>query len=256
MKKTRSSGERLLKVLEALIEAERPLSLPEIAAAVAVPKPTVHRLMGFLEDAGYTAKDLGDRRYVPGPALYRMARRLIQTRSLMAARHALLERLADSVGEAVNVVLLDGSEVVYIDRVDTHWPLQLKLDVGTRVPIHCTAAGKLLLALQPKRARKRLIQAVMPMAAHTESTITDDAALEDELKAIRRRRISTDNQEFLSDMVAVAVPVEVPTGPPIAAVSIHAPIVRRSLDDLLALVPQLQETAGRISRTVYGSADD
>jgi IclR family acetate operon transcriptional repressor len=255
-RQTGSSGERLVKVLEALIEAERPLSLPEIGSAVDLPKPTVHRLVTLLEEVGYAMKDPGGRRYVPGPTIHKMARRLIQGRSFSAARHALLERLADSVGEAANLVLLDGSELIYIDRVDTAWPLRLKFDVGTHVPIHCTAAGKLLLALQPKRARDRLIEAISPLLAHTDRSITDQATLEEELKTIRRRRIGTDNQEFLAEMVAVAVPIDIPTGVPIAALSIHAPTARRSLDDLLALVPQLQETAKRISDTVYEPEHD
>ena len=248
-RQTGSTGERLLKVLESLTERDRPLSLPELTQIVDLPKPTVHRLVTLLEGIGYVIKDPVERRLVPGPALHRLALRVIQSRGSAAARHAILRRLADAVGEACNLVLLDGDQLVYIDRVDTAWPLRLRFEVGSHVPLHCTATGKLLLALQPKRARDRLIASI-ELESYTPRTIITPDALQAELKAINRDRIGQDNQEFLSAMAAVAVPVETPQGPPVLALSIHAPTVRRSIEDLRGFVPRLREAAAAISQTM------
>jgi DNA-binding IclR family transcriptional regulator len=70
--------------------------------------------------------------------------------SLRAARHAILARVVEGIGETCNFTMLDGGEVIYLDRVEAAWPLRMNLSSGSRVPLHCTASGKLLLALQPK----------------------------------------------------------------------------------------------------------
>lgn len=247
---TGSTGERLLSVLEALIEAGRPSSLSELTDAVGLPKPTVHRLVKLLEDTGYAIKDPDERRYTPGPTMRGLALALLQSRPAAAARHMILQNLADEVGEACNIVLLDGDEMTYIDRVDTAWPLRLRFEIGSHVPLHCTATGKLLLSLQPKRVRDRLIRA-MPLRALTPRSITDPDKLETALSHIRRERVGIDDQEFLPEMVAVAAPIDVPRGPPIAAVSIHAPVFRRTLDDLRAFLPQLRTAATALSSALY-----
>lgn len=252
---TGSAGERLLNVLAALVDAGRPLSLSEITAAVGLPKPTVHRLVGLLEDMGYAIRDADARRYTPGPAMHRLAWAVLQGQPWAGARHAVLKRLAERVDEACNIVLLDGGELTYIDRVDTQWPLRIRLDVGSHVPIHCTATGKLLLALQPQRVRERLIRS-SPLTAMTARSITDPDALAQVLREARRDRVGTDDQEFLPEMVCIAVPVEPPTGPPVVAVSIHAPVSRRSLDDLRAFLPELREAAGALSEILYGEPQD
>lgn len=252
---TGSAGERLLNVLAALVDAGRPLSLSEITAAVDLPKPTVHRLVGLLEEMGYAIRDADARRYSPGPAMHRLAWAVLQGQPWAGARHAVLKRLAERVDEACNIVLLDGGELTYIDRVDTHWPLRIRFDVGSHVPVHCTATGKLLLALQPPRVRERLIRNA-PLQAMTTRSITDPEALARALRDTRRERVGTDDQEFLPEMVCIAVPIEPRAGPPVVAVSIHAPVSRRSLDDLRAFLPELREAAGALAEILYGEPRD
>lgn len=249
-RQTGSTGERLLKLMHTVTEAGRPLSLPEITEAVGLPKPTVHRLVSLLEDSGHLIKEADARRYAPGPALHRMALAVLQSQPRKSARHAVLRRLADKVGEACNIVLLDGDQLTYIDRVDTQWPLRIRLEVGSHVPVHCTATGKLLLALQPKRVRDRLIRSA-PLASMTPHTITDPDRLESVLRQIRHARVGTDDQEFLPEMVAVAVPVTPPAGPPVVAVSIHAPVFRRSLAALRGFLPDLRAAARELEAVLY-----
>lgn len=247
-----STGERLLRVLTAVVDAQRPLSLPDVTETVDLPKPTVHRLMNLLEDTGFAIKDPAEKRFVPGPTMRRLAREVIAGDTFSASRHKLLQRMARSVGETCNIVVLDGLSLIYVDRVDTAWPLRITFEIGSRVPVHCTATGKLLLALQPKRVRERILRN-SELEAMTEATITDPDALRTALKRISKERVGIDNQEFIDAMVAVSVPITPPEGPPIAAVSIHAPIARRSLSDLRAWVPQLRETADALSVLMYGA---
>lgn len=254
-KLTGSTGARLLKAMEVLIEAGRPMTLHEITAALDLPKPTVHRLVSLLEDLGYFLKDADGRRYNPGPTIHRLALSTMQNRPQYTVGHTVLRQLADLIDEACNLVLLDGDHITYIDRVDTAWPLRLRFEIGSHVPIHCTATGKLLLALQPKRVRRQLMKRA-PLAAMTPYSITDPDNLEAALKIVRRERVGTDAQEFLQDMVAISVPITPRQGPAITAVSVHAPVFRRSLQDLRAFLPQLRETADELSVVMYGAAGE
>src|SRR5258708_23200963 len=147
---------RAVSVLEALVAAERPAALAELTGMVRLPKPTLYRMLGMLEAAGLVVREPGARRYAPGPRLAALGRNVMLNASLRAGRRAVLGRLVDEIGETCNFTMLDGPEVIYVDRVEAAWPLRMNLTSGSRVPLHCTASGKLLLAMLPKSARHRL----------------------------------------------------------------------------------------------------
>ena len=250
-----STGERLLRVLSAVVEADGPVDLPQVTETVDLPKPTAHRLLTLLEQQGYLVRDTDGRSFTPGPVLNRVAYRVLQNKASQAPRHAILERIAETAGEACNLVVMDGNHITYIDRIDSAWPLSIRLDIGSEVQLHCTATGKLITSLQPKRVRSRLLSN-LKMNQWTPHTITDPTRLDAELEAIRKARVGTDNQEFIEGMVAVSVPIPPPAGPPVAAVSIHAPVFRKSLDDLKAHVPLLQASAGKLAAIIHDREDD
>ncbi|OOG23843.1 hypothetical protein B1C78_09940 [Thioalkalivibrio denitrificans] len=249
-RQTGSAAARTLEVMRAVTHAGLPLALPEISDLVGLPKPTVHRIVSLLEEEGYLVKDETGRRFVPGPQLRDLSYRVFQCEALRGPRHLILQQLAQRVGEACNIVLLDGDRITYLDRVDSAWPLRLRFEVGSHVPLHCTATGKLLLAMQPKRVRDRLVSS-LTLEAKTPHTITGLEAFQQELARIRREEVGIDNEEFIEGMACIAVPIHPPKGPPIVAVSIHASIPRRSLDDLRALLPDLREAARALAPVMY-----
>jgi DNA-binding IclR family transcriptional regulator len=138
--------------------------------------------------------------------------------------------------------------VVYVDRVETAWPLRMTLTSGSHVPLHCTASGKLLLALLPKASRERLTPQ-LALNRYTESTITDPKRLAAELARIRANRYATDNEEFHAGLVCVAVPV---TGKKraCAALAVHAPVSRMPLERALSYLPVLRRAAAAMSSTL------
>jgi DNA-binding IclR family transcriptional regulator len=159
-----------------------------------------------------------------------------------------LEALARETGETCNLGMLDGNGVVYLDRVETHWPLRLQLSVGSHVPLHCTAMGKLFLAHMPKRVRENYYAAA-PLERFTERTITDPDQMEDEIAAIRGDGVSINNQEYMVGLVGMAVPVRDPVSKSrlTAAVAIHAPEARLNAADIRKFLPALQGAAERLS---------
>lgn len=245
-----SAADRTLHILEQVIERDQAMSVTELAESAQLPRPTAYRLARLLEERGFLRKGVEDRKYVPGPRMEKLAFAMVQHKLGSAPRRIILEQVAAQVREACNLVMLDGHHLTYVDRVDTAWPLRMSFDVGSHVPIHCTAAGKLLLALQRKRVRERIIRRAS-LDALTDHTITDPDYLAHELSTTRERKFGTEDQEFLAGMVCIAVPIEPPSGVPIAAVSIHAPIFRRSLDDLHGFLPQLRNAATQLAELFY-----
>jgi len=239
---------RAVSVLEALVAAERPAALAELTSLVRLPKPTLYRMLGMLETAGLVMREPGARRYAPGPRLAALGRNVMLNASLRAERGAILARLVGEIGETCNFTMLDGAQVVYVDRVEAAWPLRMTLTSGSHVPLHCTASGKLLLALLPKVGRERLV-AQLPLNRYTEATITDAKRLGVELARIRADRYATDNEEFHAGLVCVAVPVAGKKRA-CAALAVHAPASRMPLERALSYLPVLRKAAAAMSSTL------
>ena len=239
---------RAVSVLEALVAAERPAALAELAGVVRLPKPTLYRMLGMLESAGLVMREPGARRYAPGPRLAALGRNVMLNASVRAERRAILAHLVEEIGETCNFTMLDGAEVVYVDRVETAWPLRMTLTSGSHVPLHCTASGKLLLALLPKASRERLV-AQLGLPRYTPNTITDPKRLAGELARIRASRHSTDNEEFHAGLVCVAVPVSAKKRA-YAALAVHAPASRMPLERALSYLPVLRKAASAMAASL------
>jgi DNA-binding IclR family transcriptional regulator len=235
-------------VLEALVAADRPASLAELTDASRLPKPTLYRMLAMLEAANLVAREPGARRYAPGPRLAALGRNVMLNASLRTERHAILARLVEEIGETCNFTMLDGEAVVYLDRVEAAWPLRMNLSSGSRVPLHCTASGKLLLALLPKDARVRL-SAHLALTRYTDTTITDPRRLSAELARIRAQKYATDNEEFHTGLVCVAVPIADARRRVCAAIAVHAPVSRMPLERALAHLPGLRRAAASMAAT-------
>ncbi|WHZ10544.1 MAG: Transcriptional regulator, IclR family [Burkholderiaceae bacterium] len=241
-----SSSERSLALLALIASEGRALTLAEIGARLDLPKATAHRLCGQLLSGGWLVRDIDERSFSVGPALRRMALDTLNNGVLRGLRHAVLEQLVAQVGETCNFTALDGAKVIYLDRVEAPWPWRLTLDVGAHVPLHCTASGKLFLATLPAAQRDALIDGT-EFEAMTPATITSAAALRAECEQIAKRGYSTDREEFIAGLNAAAVPVCDAHGRTRAAIAVHAPSTRLSLDNPLRQLSALQAAARRMA---------
>jgi DNA-binding IclR family transcriptional regulator len=239
---------RAVSVLEAVVAAERPAGLAELAPNVRLPKPTLYRMLAMLEAAGLVMREPGARRYAPGPRLATLGRNVMLNGAVRTARRAILSRLVEEIGETCNFTMLDGAEVIYVDRVEAAWPLRMSLASGSKVPLHCTASGKLLLAMLPKAARDR-VTGELALARYTETTITDRKRLEGELARIRAAHYAVDNQEYHAGLVCVAVPVIDERRRACAALAVQAPVSRMPLERALGHLPELRRAAAAMAAT-------
>ena len=244
---TGSSAERSLRLLARLAREGRALSLADLAADLGLPKGTAHRLCAQLLETGFIARDINERDFVVGPALRKLSFDTLTHGTVRGLRHQVLTELVKEVGETCNFTTLDGASVLYLDRVEAPWPWRLTLEVGEHVPLHCTASGKMFMALMPARQRELLISE-LSLTAMTDATITSRAQLLQECESIARAGYSLDRQEFIDGLLALAVPVCDESGIMRAALAVHAPVSRLSAEQALQRLPALQAAAQRLSR--------
>ena len=239
---------RLFGLLEAVAGRDQPFTLQSLAVELDLPKPTVHRLLAQLEHAGLLQRQGDSRHFAAGARLRRLAERLMLNDSFNGARRMVLRSVVQQLGESCNITALAGSEVVYLDRVETAAPLRFYLHPGSRVPVHCSASGKLLLA-QMKPAQRRRLLAHVPLDAYTPSTITDAAALERELEQVGEQGYALDREEFLPGLLCVAVLVPLPAAQASnLCVAVQAPVMRLSAERAPQVLPALRRAAEALAR--------
>lgn len=238
---------RLFSLLEVVASKDQYFSLQSLVEETNIPKPTLHRMLQQLESAGLLERSVDSRQYGTGVRLRKLAENLLLNDTFHGARHGVLRALVNEVGESCNLTALSGSEVMYLDRVETPAPLRFYLHSGSRVPVHCSASGKLLLAGMAPSQRQRLL-AHAPLEAFTPKTLTDLDALEEEIKQVKRQGYALDNEEFLPGLLCVAVLVPSISGRSNLCVAVQAPIMRLSPAKALSLLPALQRAADALSR--------
>lgn len=237
---------RLISLLELIASKDAFVSLQSLTQETDLPKPTLHRMLQQLEGAGLLIRQADGRQFGTGARLRRLAENLLLNATQHGARHAVLRGLADELGESCNVTTLSGNEIVYLDRVETTAPLRIYLHPGSRVPVHASASGKMILSqLAPGQRRKLLAHA--PLQRHTPSTITDLGELEAELVQVGRNGYAIDNEEFLEGLVCVAVLVPRPSGRSNLCVAVQAPALRVTPHHAADLVPALELAAKAIA---------
>ncbi|MGB1265101.1 MAG: IclR family transcriptional regulator [Nereida ignava] len=236
---------RLLLLLEAVVSAGVPITPSVIGESLGLPKPTVHRLIQTAVAEGFLQSDIDGRSYGPGPRLRSLALGTLSSQRVRTERLRVLGQLAEEVGETCNIALPDRDGMVYLDRVETHWPLRIQLPAGSQVPFHCTASGKMYLSSLYAGKLDRLLKSY-PLEKCTDRTLVTADALKKELLLTAKRGFATDDQEFMDGMAAIAVAIRGPQGRLVSTLSLHAPIQRGGLARLQEQLEPLRAAAGQL----------
>ena len=244
--KSESTALRAFSVLECVVKAGVPVSLDDATHACNLPKPTVYRILTMLHEAELLQREPLSKRYIVGPRMSQLAIDVMQHSTVRLQCHAVLQELVDEIGETCNLTMLDGNEVFYTDRVETPLPLRLHLEPGTRVPLHCTASGKIFLSQMSEKQMHRLL-GKGPLTRYTDKTITDPAKLMEELERTRQTGVGTHDSELFDASVAIAVPIADQNGRVYAALAVHAPSARMTIQSAMKHVSALQRAAEAIA---------
>jgi IclR family pca regulon transcriptional regulator len=189
------------------------------------------------------------RRFRPGLKAISLARAALSSRELPELALPYLRELQRTVGEAVNMSLLDGTDIVYVARILSDHLITLRLYVGSRLPAYATSMGRAILAFLPEQETEAILDK-SELLAITEHTITDRPRLKAELQRIRARGYAINDQEMAIGLRGVAAPIMSSTGRPVAAINLSIPRPLGPTEIEKNLAPRLLETAAAISALV------
>lgn len=237
---------RLLIILEEVARLGVSVKPTDLIESMGLPKPTIHRLLQTAEAEGFLQRDIDGRSYGPGDRLRALAVNTMSSERVRTARLAIMKSAAEEIGETINLATPDREGMTYLDRVETKWPLRIQLPRGTQVPFHCTASGKMYLSSLKSTTLNSVLNS-KPLEKLTEQTISDPEILRRELAEIRKQGFSQDNEEFMTGMAAIAVPILDPQDRLLATLSVHAPVTRCSLEQIIGFLDPLRTAADKLS---------
>jgi len=234
------SADRVLDLIEMLATAPQGLGFSEIAARRSLPKSSLHELLTVLTGRGYVTRDPQRQTYSLGIRVWEAGQAYLRHRDLVRESLPVMRSIVDAINETVQLSILDGSDNVYLAKVDCTHPVRLQSEVGKRLPAHATGLGKVLLANLP-RDRFEALFAGRTLPVFTSHTIADLAALRQELALIRDSGYAVDDQEYTPGLRCVAVPIRGVDGTVIATLSASVPLGRANPDQMF---PALAAIAG------------
>ncbi len=217
-----SSVANAARVLKSFSVNRPTWGVSELADELDLSTSTVHRLLSTLADEGVLEQEPESGRYRLGLSVFDLAAAMPTQRSLHEAVLVSMTELRSRTGETVQVGVLDGRQVVYVERLESPNTLRFFAELGRRAHAHCTSSGKVLLAYQPKAERERLLEG-WELLARTEHSIVSVAELRRELGVIRRRGYAENRHESELGVVSVAAPIRDGSGRSVASLSLAGP---------------------------------
>lgn len=238
---------RGLGILSCLAESTSPRTLTELSHQLNLSKSTIQRLTHTLQRSGYLDRDEETKKYCLGPKVRSLGFWVMRSLDLRKVAFPYLEDTSKEIGETVNLAILDGAEIVYVERIKTQQILNINLHVGSRLPAYCTSMGKAILAFLSEDEVEKILRK-KKLSLLTPYTIVLKENLKRELRRVKIRGFATNNEELSIGLRSVAAPVRDLTGRVIAAVNIAVPSIRVSTKRLeTVFAKKAVETANRIS---------
>jgi IclR family pca regulon transcriptional regulator len=245
------SLERGLAILSSF-RPERPLlGVSDLSRELKLSRSTTHRYVATLTALGYLQQDASSRKYRLGLRVLDLGFSVINSMELRTLASPHLQQLSDELAHTVNMAVLDGADIVYVERCRTsrqgQRDIDLNLHVGSRLPAYCTSMGKVLLAFLPEDERDAVLARVK-FSPRGPNTLGGKKALLLDLERVRETGIGVNNEELAYGLRSIAVPVRGSSSEVVAAINLAVHRTMASMDDLVGrLAPALERTADEIS---------
>lgn len=240
-KTKRTAPRRILEIMEAICLSPRTATASNLARSLQIPLPTVYRFLDTLGEDGFIATGPSGT-FMPGDRLRSLVFDCLQHEPAVTQRRAILSRLSKRLNETVSLSIPQGTELVYFDRLESHWPFQINLKIGDSLPLHCCASGKLYLSSFDLEDAISAFRNLRP-GKRARNTIVSVRKFRTELTRIRRQGFALDNEEWFDDMVGASVPIRNRQGALCACLSTHALITRKPLSILQEQIADMQAAA-------------
>ncbi|GAB4555008.1 MAG: allantoin degradation transcriptional regulator AllR [Anaerolineae bacterium] len=232
---------RGLRILDFMLEAQRAVGVTELAEALALDKSTVSRLVKTLVARNYLAPEVGSRRYVIGRRLYRASYQLADKTPLRERAMPYLVRLMQATSECAHIAVHSKGAALMVEDVPAENSLlRVVGQVGRRIPLHCTAVGKSLLAFADIPFPSELI-------CRTERTITVPDALRVHMEEVRVQGYALDDEEYDQGVRCLAAPIRDSFGHTIAVIGVSGPTVRLTYERIPSLAALVKACAAELS---------
>jgi len=244
-----------MHVLQILAESKDPLMLAELSRSAGTNNATVTRICNTLAHLGFVRRD-SQRRFHLTPKLLSLGYASMSNLGWRQVARHYLEQLAEQTGETVNLSVLQGKELMYLVRINnTGRILPFDLQLGSRLPLHCTSMGKCLLAFAKSEDLERILEdyEFTPLTHHT---ITSEKEFREALRLVRERGYAVNDEELSYGLRSVSAPIKDTVGSPIAALNIAVPTKRVSREDLEQRFAPLAVKAAEDIQRALGSLDD
>lgn len=234
-----------MELLDLIGENNKPMSLTEISEELGWPKSTIHGLIATLRDYNYVSQSEVDGKYFLGIRLFELGNLLQSSWNVHNLARPVMVKLNARFNETVHLAAEEKGEVLYLEKINSNRLFSIVSQVGSRLPMHCTGVGKVLLAFMPNNQAMRILQK-QPMQAYTSRTITTLEAMERELKQIREKGYGSDNGEIMDSLSCVAAPIYDSSGKVHYALSISG-INNNIIEHGDSIIKELLEACDNIS---------
>ncbi len=218
--------ERVSLILDMVGQNPQGMSIRDLSAGLGLPKGTIHRLLSSLSYFGYIRQDPETKSYFLGLKLMELNAQLANQLDLRKVAESILRELAEKTKQTAHMVILDRSEVVYIEKIETQQPasgLKMASRVGSRNPVHSSAVGKVLLACGPDEAAESFLRE-KGLPQRTVNTITDPALFREHMRIVRSQGYAVDDEENELGIRCLGAPIFDGRGRPLAAISVSGPV--------------------------------
>jgi DNA-binding IclR family transcriptional regulator len=239
------SIERAAALMRCFTEAEPELGVSELSRRVNLHKSTVSRILATLQQEGFVGQNTATGKYRLGVGLIGLAGVALGRVDVRGAAYHHLDALVERTQESAGVSILDGPECVNVLSKPSPRPIRYAMWIGRRLPLHCTASGKVLLAGQPPAEHARLLPP--HLHRHTAGTITTVAELEQELARVASQGYALALEEYEEGYNAIAAPIHNHEGRVVGALSVSGPAFRLPEETLRDFAAPLLESAALVS---------
>jgi DNA-binding IclR family transcriptional regulator len=246
------AARQTLQIMQLLSTQRGPVPASMVASSLGLPRSTVYRLLGVLQEFGFVLHFPEARRYGIGIAAFEMSSGFSRQEPLSRLGRPILAALVDKVGESADLAVLHGRDVIYlVDERAPHRPA-LVTDVGVRLPSHLTASGRALLATLPKSQVRALFPDNEAFAQRIDSPVTSYSRLTRLLDEVRKRGYAVEDGDVTDGLASIAVAVRDHSGWPAAGIAVTFSRDNIRPEQWPDLAIQIQRSAGELSRRIRG----
>jgi DNA-binding IclR family transcriptional regulator len=245
---------RALDILEALMESNEALGITDLSRRVNLNKSTTYRIVQALRTRNYINQDHQTNKYCLGHKIVRLASSFLNQNKLRELARTHLEELSKKTSQTIQLAIWEGDKVVYIDQVEGTDIFQVRLRIGDRGPLHCTAAGKSILAFLPEGEAEKILKKAK-FVPFTDKTITSMSQLRNDLGKIRRVGFSFSDQEYDKNLRAIGAPIIGMGSRVIGAIALVAPYNRIKVKEVSHYGSMVRGAGLKISLVMGGQIE-